>query len=85
MHYERPRARFPRHHSAHPCVGVNKTETFLRRTFRLPVGWAREGRGTVELEFAQSALWLAGWIVSFMLGRELQTGYAQWQETRRRK
>ena len=37
------------------------------------------------VELAQGALFLAGWVVSFMLGRELQIGFAQWQGMRRRE
>lgn len=28
---------------------------------------------------------LTGWVAAFMLGRELQFGYAGWQQTRRGK
>jgi hypothetical protein len=37
------------------------------------------------VEYAQIALVLGGWIVAFMLGKELQTGFVQWKETRRRQ
>jgi hypothetical protein len=36
------------------------------------------------VDFAQTALLVVGWIVAFMLGKELQTGFAQWQAARRR-
>ena len=36
------------------------------------------------MDFAQTALLMVGWIVSFMLGKELQAGFAQWQAGRRR-
>ena len=36
------------------------------------------------MDFAQTALLLVGWIVAFMLGKELQAGFAQWQAARRR-
>jgi hypothetical protein len=39
----------------------------------------------MEFEVAQQALWFAGWVASFMLGRELQTGFSQWKATRRGK
>jgi hypothetical protein len=29
------------------------------------------------------ALLLVGWVVAFMLGKELQSGFAQWQAARR--
>jgi hypothetical protein len=35
------------------------------------------------VDFAQTALLLVGWIVAFMLGNELQVGFAQWQAARR--
>lgn len=37
------------------------------------------------MEFAQGALLMAGWVVAFMLGRELQTGFSQRQGARREK
>ena len=37
------------------------------------------------MDFAQIALLFVGWIVTFMLGKELQAGLAQWQESRRRQ
>lgn len=41
---------------------------------------------TVEvMELAQGALLMAGWVVSFMLGRELQIGFAQWQGMRQQE
>ena len=36
------------------------------------------------MDIAQTALLLVGWIVAFMLGKELQSGFAQWQASRRR-
>ena len=36
------------------------------------------------MDIAQTALLLVGWIVAFMLGKELQSGFAQWQAARRR-
>ena len=36
------------------------------------------------MDFAQTALLFVGWIVAFMLGKELQAGFAQWQASRRR-
>ena len=36
------------------------------------------------MDFAQTAVVFVGWIVAFMLGKELQSGFAQWQETHRR-
>jgi hypothetical protein len=35
------------------------------------------------VELAQMALLLVGWVVAFMLGKELQSGFVQWQESRR--
>jgi hypothetical protein len=35
------------------------------------------------VEYAQAFLLLGGWVVAFMLGKELQSGYVQWRETRR--
>ena len=37
------------------------------------------------MDFAQGALLMAGWVVAFMLGRELQSGFSQWQGSRRQK
>jgi len=34
------------------------------------------------VEYAESALLIAGWVVAFLLGRELQAGFGQWQERR---
>jgi hypothetical protein len=36
------------------------------------------------VDVAQTALLFVGWIVAFMLGTELQAGFVQWQEARRR-
>ena len=36
------------------------------------------------MDLAQTALLLIGWVVAFMLGKELQSGFAQWQASRRR-
>jgi hypothetical protein len=36
------------------------------------------------VDFAQTALLLVGWMVAFLLGKELQVGFAQWQAARRR-
>jgi len=38
-----------------------------------------------RVEYTQVALLLAGWVVAFLLGKELQTGFARWQEERRRR
>jgi len=37
------------------------------------------------MELAQVGLLMAVWIVSFLLGRELQTGFLQWHQSRRRE
>ena len=37
------------------------------------------------MDVAQGALLMAGWVVAFMLGRELQTGFSEWQQARRQK
>ena len=34
-------------------------------------------------DVVQYALLLSGWVVAFMLGKELQTGFAQWRARRR--
>lgn len=31
------------------------------------------------------ALLFVGWMAAFMLGKELQSGFAQWQEARKRR
>ncbi len=33
----------------------------------------------MPLEAMQFGLLLSGWVVAFMLGRELHTGYSQWR------
>jgi hypothetical protein len=35
------------------------------------------------VEFAQYGLLVAGWTVAFLLGKELQSGFAQWRDRRR--
>jgi hypothetical protein len=35
------------------------------------------------VDVAQIALLLVGWVVAFMLGKELQTGFVQWRESDR--
>jgi len=37
------------------------------------------------VDVAQTVSLLGGWVVAFMLGKELQTGFNEWQETRRRR
>ena len=37
------------------------------------------------VELAEFGLLLVSWVVAFLLGKELQGGFAQWQETRRGK
>ncbi len=37
------------------------------------------------VELAEFGLLLVSWVVAFLLGKELQGGFAQWQETRRSK
>ncbi len=37
------------------------------------------------MDVAQGALLMAGWVVAFMLGRELQTGFSQWHQARRER
>ncbi len=34
-------------------------------------------------DLMQYALLLSGWVVAFLLGKELQTGFAQWRTRRR--
>jgi hypothetical protein len=38
-----------------------------------------------DVELAEFGLLLVSWVVAFLLGKELQGGFAQWQETRRGK
>ena len=35
------------------------------------------------MDVAQIPLLIAGWTAAFLLGRELQTGFAQWRDRRR--
>jgi hypothetical protein len=35
------------------------------------------------MELALIGLLLVGWVVAFLLGRELQTGFLQWRQSRR--
>jgi len=35
------------------------------------------------VELAQIALLVGGWVVAFLLGKELQTGFLQWRQSRR--
>jgi hypothetical protein len=35
------------------------------------------------VDVAQTALLLIGWVVAFLLGKELQSGFVQWQTSRR--
>jgi hypothetical protein len=37
------------------------------------------------VDYAQFGLLLVGWVVAFMLGKELQSGFVQWVEARRRR
>ncbi|MBI4491739.1 MAG: hypothetical protein HY690_02990 [Chloroflexi bacterium] len=50
--------------------------------------WPSRVGGTLLLgtlvEPAQMALFVAGWVVAFLLGRELRAGYVQWRQRRRR-
>jgi len=39
----------------------------------------------MSTETLQILLAVAGWIVAFLLGKELATGYAQWRAGRHRK
>ena len=48
---------------------------------RLSAAAAYIRRDTVE--FAQYGLLVAGWTVAFLLGKELQGGFAQWRDRRR--
>jgi hypothetical protein len=36
-----------------------------------------------RVDYAQIGLLLVGWVVAFMLGKELQAGFLQWWEGRR--
>jgi len=35
------------------------------------------------VELVHYGLLIAGWVVAFMLGKELHSGYAQWRQSRR--
>jgi len=35
------------------------------------------------VDYAQIGLLLVGWVVAFLLGKELQSGFLQWREGRR--
>ena len=37
------------------------------------------------MELAQVGLLMAAWIVAFLLGKELRTGFLQWRQSRRRE
>jgi hypothetical protein len=37
------------------------------------------------VDIAQTVLLLIGWTVAFLLGKELQSGFSQWQASRRRQ
>jgi hypothetical protein len=54
-------------------------------TFRSPIHGAQTSDTEDRVEIGQFAFLVAGWVVAFMLGKELQTGFTQWQETRRGK
>jgi hypothetical protein len=54
-------------------------------TFRSPFRGVQISDTEDRVEFGHFALLLGGWVVAFMLGKELQTGFTQWQETRRGK
>jgi hypothetical protein len=59
----------------------------VRRTARAAARGGRlRGRRRVEfVEAGQTALLFLGWVMAFMLGKELQTGFAQWRQMRRGK
>ena len=42
-----------------------------------------DGRLGDSVDYAQIGLLLVGWVVAFLLGKELQTGFLQWREGRR--
>ena len=67
---------------ASPPVGLDKTFT-SGHTSAAPPPSARRDRVECEereLEVAQFGLLVAAWTVSFLLGKELQTGFAQWRD-----
>lgn len=41
--------------------------------------WVLEARAPMSFETLEFLLLLGGWIVAFLLGRELQTGYRLWR------
>ena len=43
-------------------------------------GYGRRGE---RVDVAQIGLLLVGWVVAFLLGKELQAGFVQWREGRR--
>lgn len=36
-----------------------------------------------SMELAQVGLLMVGWIIAFLLGKELQAGFLQWRQSRR--
>ena len=42
-----------------------------------------DGRLGEHVDVAQIGLLLIGWVVAFLLGKELQAGFLQWREGRR--
>jgi hypothetical protein len=47
-------------------------------------GWSVVGKDAERVEsLLQYGLLLAAWVVAFLLGKELQTGFAQWRARRR--
>jgi hypothetical protein len=50
----------------------------------LAIGHARvHNQAPVSPELAQVSLVVLGWLVAFLLGKELATGYVQWRAGRR--
>jgi hypothetical protein len=41
------------------------------------------GRPGDRVDIAQAAVLLVGWVVAFLLGKELQAGFLQWRQGRR--
>jgi hypothetical protein len=41
------------------------------------------GRMGEHVDYAQIGLLLVGWVVAFLLGKELQAGFVQWREGHR--
>ena len=66
-------------------TGASQTRTFRQPLDHPASGGVEQALRRTIVEFAESAVLLVGWVVAFMLGKELQSGFGQWQELRRGK